>query len=233
MSYSESSPPEFIKAAKRCSRKDQACFKEAIQDALPKFAKGYRSMGIPALDPLLIPLLEIPSGSGAVKMNQKFTNGQLIGLSSAKIEELNFDVESKKFYWKFRCPKLILKANYEMTGQIMVFPVKGKGTMETVMEDIVGEEHVGLAIEMKENKPHLKLDGTSLKLDVSKVTYRFDNLFDGNKELGDQINQVMNDNWKAVFDEIKYSYNSGIQKLVDNIFTKLFEQVPLDEVIID
>jgi uncharacterized protein with ParB-like and HNH nuclease domain len=40
-------------------------------------------------------------------------------------------------------------------------------------------------------------------LNPELISFNFENLFDGNKELGDNTNQVLSDNWKEVFDDVK------------------------------
>jgi hypothetical protein len=43
----------------------------------------------------------------------------------------------------------------------------------------------------------------NVTLNPELISFNFENLFDGNKELGDNTNQVLNDNWKEVFDDVK------------------------------
>ncbi|KAK9873843.1 hypothetical protein WA026_002200 [Henosepilachna vigintioctopunctata] len=40
---------------KKCYSKDLSCLKDAIQDALPKLKDGIDALGVPPLDPLLVP----------------------------------------------------------------------------------------------------------------------------------------------------------------------------------
>jgi hypothetical protein len=43
----------------------------------------------------------------------------------------------------------------------------------------------------------------NVTLNPELISFNFENLFDGNKELGDNTNQVLSDNWKEVFDDVK------------------------------
>ncbi|XP_045478090.1 circadian clock-controlled protein daywake-like [Harmonia axyridis] len=227
---------EFPSTFKRCNRADQVCLKQAIQEAIPKFAKGFKSLGVPGIDPLTIPLMEIPGGNGAVKISQKVTDGKLYGLSTAVIDDFIFDVikvDNAKIAWNFHIPNITLKANYEMTGQILVLPVKGKGVMNILLENVKGDEKIKVVTYTKNNLQYIKVNDTVLKMDAGHVTFNLDNVFDGNKQLSDQINQVMNDNWSAVFDEIKDGYNDAIRTFMDHIVNSFFAKFAVSEIFLD
>lgn len=70
-------------------------------------------------------------------------------------------------------------------------------------------------------------------MEAGHVTFNLDNVFDGNKELSDQINQVMNENWKSVFDELKDGYNDAIKRFTDNIVNRFFAKIADNDIFLD
>jgi hypothetical protein len=62
----------------------------------------------------------------------------------------------------------------------------------------------------KKGKTHMKFVSGKGTFKPSSIVFHFDNLFNGDKLLGDEINRVVNENWKLLFernnliDEYKY-----------------------------
>ncbi|KAK9883569.1 hypothetical protein WA026_001745 [Henosepilachna vigintioctopunctata] len=189
-------------------------------------------MGVLGVDPLMIPKMVVPSGGAVVKMTQTYTDCELIGLSKITLDDLNFDLNARKISWVFHAPKLVFKGKYEISGQILVLPVKGNGTMEIILEGVKGGSINNFEV-IKKDKEYFKLTNNTLSIDADKVIYNFQNLFDGNEELGKQINQVLNDNSRDVFNELKDSYNRAFGSFTDNIADMFLSQVPADEIFLD
>jgi hypothetical protein len=49
-------------------------------------------------------------------------------------------------------------------------------------------------------KSFIKTLATNVTIDPEMVWVNFENLFNGNKQLGDNINRVLNDNWKELLE---------------------------------
>lgn len=77
----------------------------------------------------------------------------------------------------------------------------------------------------KNGKTHWKVKSLVLTTEPQHVTFQFDNLFNGDKTLGDNINKVMNDNWKVVFEDVNPSYSEAFSTITKSIFNNLLERV--------
>jgi hypothetical protein len=66
-------------------------------------------------------------------------------------------------------------------------------------------------------------------LNPELISFNFENLFDGNKELGDNTNQVLNDNWKEVFDDVKSGYSEVFSQILIKLYDSFFSKVSLEE----
>jgi hypothetical protein len=82
---------------------------------------------------------------------------------------------------------------------------------------------------VKKGKTFINIVSSNLKMDPEFVSYNFENLFDGDKQLGDNINRVLNDNWKEVFDEVKNDYIEVINKILVQLFNNFFAKVSLED----
>lgn len=75
----------------------------------------------------------------------------------------------------------------------------------------------------------MKVVNTKLSINPSLVTFNFDNLFDGDENLGNNINKVVNDNWKEVFGDVKSNYEEAFATIIQSLFNNLLGKVPIAE----
>lgn len=86
-------------------------------------------------------------------------------------------------------------------------------------------------------KPLEKDDGTYIDIqdfdlqivDPKKMIFKVDNLFNGDKALGDNMNLFLNENWKEIFDEVNESLNKAYRGVVENIVKSVFSKYPYDK----
>lgn len=81
----------------------------------------------------------------------------------------------------------------------------------------------------KKGTKYLKLLKVEVEANPTIVKYHFDNLFNGDKTLGDEMNKVLNENWKEVFSSIKDAYIKIQEGLFFNIGSQVLNKIPYDE----
>lgn len=54
----------------------------------------------------------------------------------------------------------------------------------------------------------------------------FSNLFNGQKELGDNMNLFLNENWKDIFDDTKASIEKAFVRVVKDFINAVFMKMP-------
>jgi hypothetical protein len=82
---------------------------------------------------------------------------------------------------------------------------------------------------MRKGKTHINVVSSNLTMDPELVSYNFENLFNGDKQLGDNINRVLNDNWKEVFDDVKADYIKVVDRIIVQLFNNFFSKVSQEE----
>lgn len=65
------------------------------------------------------------------------------------------------------------------------------------------------------------------------MTFKFDNLFNGDKKLGDEINKVLNENWESLFNDVKAGYDESFALIFKDLANRVFNRVPFNEIFID
>lgn len=64
---------------------------------------------------------------------------------------------------------------------------------------------------------------------INKVHFKFENLFNGDENLGNEMNKFMNDNWEDVAKDLNPSFEDTINSILTGIVNSLFTKVPYEE----
>ncbi|KAK3908171.1 Protein takeout [Frankliniella fusca] len=221
-----------------CKKSDpalQKCFKEAVAQAIQSLAEqGEPSLGIFTVDPLRMTKLSIGQGTGPVAIDLEFRDLDMMGIKGATFTDATIDPKTYDMSASLHIPKDIsLDGMYTIKGRVLVLPINGDGHC-----------HLGLA------DPELKIDikGVPVKrgaetyfnvtnfaftLDTKKLTLHFENLFNGNKELGNSMNTFLNENSAEVLKELKPAISEGFGEVFRQIANRVFSKVPLDKIFPD
>lgn len=62
--------------------------KIAGEDAISKMKNPMKEVGLPALEPLEFPVMNIGAGSGPVALDQHFKDIKIYGFSTLKVDEI-------------------------------------------------------------------------------------------------------------------------------------------------
>lgn len=81
----------------------------------------------------------------------------------------------------------------------------------------------------KKGVTYMKIKDFKLVLKPERVHYKFENLFNGDERLGKQMNDVLNENWKEVFDDVKLGYEEFIGSIGKHVANSIFLKVPYDD----
>lgn len=64
---------------------------------------------------------------------------------------------------------------------------------------------------------------------LENVHYVFENLFNGDKLLGEQMNKFMNENWREVDKDLNKSISEAFLQIYSDISEKFYSKLPFDE----
>lgn len=62
-----------------------------------------------------------------------------------------------------------------------------------------------------------------------RIIYKLDNLYKGDKALGDSTNLFLNENWKEIFPEVSGSIFDAFSQIIGNVVRQVFAKVPYKE----
>nr|AGM32444.1 hemolymph juvenile hormone binding protein (JHBP) [Coptotermes formosanus] len=215
-----------------CNRNDPQlnnCVKEAIEQLRPKLKSGIPQLKMPSVDPMFIPKVRLVQGSGPVSIDSTFTDIYVTGITNFDIKQVTVDLDNYRVDLQMALPYLYLNSDYTIQGRILALPISGSGdswsnyTVVTGTGSLIGHK------ESRDGKDYMKLDQFKFSVDVAHADIHLNNLFNGNKELGDAMNRFMRSNWEAVFKEMKPVVDEAITSILTDIARKVFDRFSLAE----
>ncbi|XP_023022117.1 circadian clock-controlled protein daywake [Leptinotarsa decemlineata] len=218
--------PSFVEVCHRPDAKIKDCLVRNIEKLRPMFLKGIPELQIPSLNPLIIPKASLEIGD---RFSADFNEIQIFFANEFVIEKLDFNVENFKLDLSILFPRLRILSNYNIKGKLLVLELDGSGSADgnytNVRAHFKGE---GVHYD-KGGKDHIKLDKTSIDMEIGKPHLFFDRIFGDNEELNANTNKVINENIETLISELKPVISKIVQEFISGITNNLFEKYTFDE----
>uniref|UniRef100_A0A1A9UNH9 Uncharacterized protein n=1 Tax=Glossina austeni TaxID=7395 RepID=A0A1A9UNH9_GLOAU len=189
---------------------------------------GDNSINLSQVDPLIANKIHINQGSDSpVNINVVLTNNKIYGTSNAvvtKVTGFGKDL-AKKHSITIRVPGGVsLLGDYVLSGKVLILPIQGEGKSNlTLVNTVFSIDFAGVADE-KDGEVYMKLKNFRFHVDPQSFIFQFDNLFNGDKALGDNMNKFLNENWKEIFNELRASiekeFGAVVEKVIGQVYTK-------------
>ncbi|KAK9879084.1 hypothetical protein WA026_003897 [Henosepilachna vigintioctopunctata] len=221
--------PSYVKPCALKSPDFKKCAVKHGNDAIPFLVKGDRAYGIPAFNPLRIPFVSIQ----AAGLHMNLTNSAFSGAETLEVVDVDINNETKYMELKVKSPLITLDFDYTVEGKIASLPITGQGHGKI---DIIDAEYGYLLyfeLIEKDGKTYLKPGKDKITITPKSIKTDLQNLFNGNKQLGDALNQVLNDNWKELLNEFSSTISEIYGSIARSVFEKLLEKIPMDETFTD
>lgn len=165
-----------------------------------------------------------------INLKQEFKNIQLTGISNTKLITYNPDLDNYILRTDGITPKVSFIGDYTMSGRILLLPIVGHGKANITMLGLRTEhELIGEPVK-KKGEVYIRFKTYNIKLIPKRVHLHFENLFNGDKVLGEAMNRFMNENWELIFNELKGGYEDTLSYVFKEVTNKLFTKVPMDTI---
>ncbi|KAK7870035.1 hypothetical protein R5R35_011997 [Gryllus longicercus] len=224
-------PPFLTKCTTREPAALNACATENARRAVAAIAAtGDRKYGVAPFDPAFIEKLTVEENGFFLE----FSNMTISTLprGSWHIDSVDLNLDNRYIHFRYSTPTLVLKSNYRIQGRILLVHLKGSGDCEvryenysasnTVFFDVVKNDQDGLR--------YVKLKNTILDANVTKSTYKFNNLFQGQETLNKAVLEIANQNWKEIYEDTKESTEEAFGQFVTSVLQSVFNLVPYEDV---
>ncbi|CAG4993353.1 unnamed protein product [Colias eurytheme] len=210
-----------------CHSYDSVCLKASAQQAVPFIAAGVPELGMDTLDPMSVPHV----ASHQAGLNIDFRNTVVKGLRHCLV--LDLEQESGRITINLQC-SVVLTGDYTLNGNLMDFKIDGNGPYMIIIHDIVVKVVLHTALRSEGGNTYLTVRNWSHSAHVlTNVNFHFENLLPGNHRLAHTVADLANSNWREIFDEMAPPIVKAIVTKIVRETTKLFNQVPLNELSLD
>jgi len=221
----------LFRTCKKSDPKFQSCLDNAIDHAIISFAKGNRGLKVVPLEPLLVDSISIgATGEASVSLKQEYKNIKLNGLTKGlKTTNSRVDFEKKKMYTQAFNPQVEFVANYKLDGKILLLPISGSGKSNITMFDLVTKSVIHFDMIQKNGETYLKIKKFNVEFNPGYVKMNFENLFNGDPQLGEHMNKFINENSDLLFKELKPEYESSFGFVFSKIAHDIFIRKPMNK----
>ncbi|EDW84222.1 uncharacterized protein Dwil_GK14019 [Drosophila willistoni] len=223
--------PSFLKVCYRDSPELNECAKESFLVLKPRLMDGIPELYIPPMEPLVVPEVKMDQDSGAIYLHSVYKNVKITGISKHTLNDLRIEPSKHKFVVSMTFPQLHMESDYSIKGKIMMMPLLGDGrckvdlTNITMNTELVGQEYT------KHGSTFLRIIDVKVKYELSNVHMHLDNLFNGDKALGERMNDFLNENWKSLAEEVRPLLTKALVDILRASIDKLFEVFSYDELL--
>lgn len=198
---------------------------------------GIPSLDIPSIDPLKFDNVEINQGgnNARFKLKSSFKNVEISGFSASKLKRTAIKFDKFALKSELFTDRLDFVGDYEMDGQIIFLPIRGEGRANISMHQMTSKHELKgeYVVNPKDGETYMNVTSYKIKLKPKWVTFDFQNLFNGDRILGQTMNDFMNQNWKAVFEGLASEYEKFFNARYTTLSKKVFDRIPMKKIFLD
>lgn len=207
------------------------CIANSARDAIVSMAGGLKSFKILPVEPLTMESVKIGGSQGSVSLKQEYRNIKLYGLTKGLVVK-NYHIDWDKCLLTSEAynPRVDFVADYKLDGKILLLPVKGSGKSNITMYDLKTQNDIHCEKYEKKGVPYLRITKYNIKFTPDHVSIRFDNLFNGDSILGEQMNRFINENSDLLFKELQSPYEETFGIVFAKVANDFFSRVPFEKI---
>lgn len=214
-----------------CSRNDpdlSECVKNSVHNLRPYLRDGIKELNVPAMDPLYIGDLNILEG-GSTGINVRARKLNVFGAANFEIKKIRLSIPNRRFDFELNLPRLQGEGFYDINGNILALPIKGSGPFVGNFTNFYAYVKITYDVKEVNSIEYIQIKDFSVKVRTGKGRIRLDNLFGGDKVLGDVINDTINQNFEVFTNEVIGPIGDALEKKFRVIAVKILENFTYNE----
>ncbi|XP_049767701.1 protein takeout-like [Schistocerca cancellata] len=234
--HASAAPGKLPSSFKTCKQNDpdfNGCLKQAMQSAAPLLKKGIPSLGVPSIDPMPFAAIKIQQENKQkpVAVDLEFDNLLVYEMSRGFVDSVEMVPGSYRMKAHLRVDDpMYMIGTYKVDGNVLVLPIKGNGACNlTIVGFEADMEMWGEPLE-RDGEVYWDIKNFTVKMEVGKVHIQLDNLFNGDKVLGDNMNKFLNENMDLLVQDLKAPIELALAATHMDVAKRLFSKVPYNSV---
>lgn len=127
-------------------------------------------------------------------------------------------------------PKIKIVGKYKIDGRVLVLPIQGEGDARLQFDNANLVVKYKPRIIEKKGKRYIQTEKFNLDFDTTRLHIDLENLFNGDKALGENMNRFLNENWRDILNELKPAVSYAIEEILKGIINRIFMKIPYEDI---
>lgn len=140
------------------------------------------------------------------------------------------DPHTSKYEVYATVPKVSITGKYKIDGRVLILPIRGEGNADLVFDNAKLVVKYKPKLIQKNGKEYIQTERFQLDFDTTRLHIKLENLFNGDKALGDNMNLFLNQNWRDILNELKPSITFAVEEILKGIINRIFIRIPYSEI---
>ncbi|KAJ3654881.1 hypothetical protein Zmor_014034 [Zophobas morio] len=220
--------PPWLIACRRSDPELNKCLNDLFAKMFPELAKGIPEMNVDPFEPLPLDKVTVSKGAGPITLTGGLFNLVVAGPSNSTPTYTEFDIPNKKWNFGLNLPLLNIKSQYNLKGKILVLPLVGHGPCDLRLTDVQSNVKADMKFLSVEGREVVKIENMHVTFTVGGMKVKLHNLFNGNKVLGQTVNQFMNQNAVEIIGELSDSIGESLAGIFTDVMNNIYTKIPMD-----
>lgn len=214
-----------------CARDDpqlERCIINAVYQIRPLLVHGNLGDGYktPPLEPLSLDNIELGRSS---QFQAVFTDLEANGGSNFIIDRLIAKPLDISYDLWITLPRIDFRGKYSLHLNLLLLDIKGKGNMQGYCENAKASVKMRGSRYLRNGKDYVKFTKMTMRIDFKDFKLNLENLFNGDRILGDVGNSLINNNQELYLNEIVPGLEQGLSKKFLDVANEILATATFDE----
>ncbi|XP_070069952.1 protein takeout isoform X2 [Drosophila takahashii] len=214
-----------------CARDDpqlERCIINAVYQIRPLLVHGNLGDGYktPPLEPLALDNIELGRSS---QFQAVFTDLEANGGSNFIIDRLIAKPLDISYDLWITLPRIDFRGKYSLHLNLLLLDIKGKGNMQGYCENAKASVKMRGSRYLRNGKDYVKFTKMTMRIDFKDFKLNLENLFNGDRILGDVGNSLINNNQELYLNEIVPGLEQGLSKKFLDVANEILATATFDE----
>ncbi|XP_055904447.1 circadian clock-controlled protein daywake-like [Eupeodes corollae] len=220
--------PDYLGEA--CSIKNpefSKCSIVNLQNVFDQLREGIPGLKtLPKTDPYYIKKVKLIQNNDAAKFDIELANLTAVGFGKAVIKENLVDEKDYSWKTKFFLPKLRIDGDYKVNGRLLALTLKGAGGFFIELEKADFKMLTKVVLYEKAGNTFGNVSHCKVDFKIGGLKLRLDNLFNGQTELEESMNNLLNENWMDFVEAMRPALNQMVEGILVDNMRKIFHFIP-------
>ncbi|KAH8254158.1 hypothetical protein KR032_008744 [Drosophila birchii] len=220
--------PSTIKPCARDDPQLERCIVKAVYNLRPLLIHGNLGDGYttPPLEPLALDNIELGRSS---QFQAVFTDLEATGGSNFIIDRLIAKPLDISYDLWITLPRIDFRGRYSMHLNLLLLDIKGRGNMQGYCENAKASVKMRGTRYLRNGQDYVKFTKMTMRIEFKDFKLNLENLFNGDRILGDVGNALINNNQDLYLNEIVPGLEHGLSKKFLDVANEILATATFDE----